>query len=239
MAWWAERFRRLGIAHDPVGERDGRALVAFTDPEGQRLELVADDGAALDPGTPWGGGPVPAEVGIRGLFGVTTTVADLEPTAWVLTDVMGFRRRADEAGASGDLSRVAVFEAGPGGPGAELRVQVPRHPVRGRPGHGGVHHVAFRTASVERQRAWRERIVAAGLEVTPLIDRFYFSSMYFHEPGGVLFEIATDGPGFATDEPVERLGERLALPPFLEPRRRAIEAGLRPIEPVRGRYSGG
>jgi glyoxalase family protein len=96
-------------------------------------------------------------------------------------------------------------------------------------GHGGVHHVAFRTPDDETQLAWRERIVGAGLQITPVIDRFYFKSIYFREPGGILFEIATDGPGFAADEDAEHLGERLALPPFLEPHRATIEAALRPL----------
>ena len=99
----------------------------------------------------------------------------------------------------------------------------------GRLGIGGVHHVAFRTPNDEEHRQWRARVAGARLGVTPVIDRFYFKSIYFREPGGVLFEIATDGPGFATDEPQEHLGERLALPPFLEPYRAQIEAGLRPI----------
>jgi len=234
--WWAKRFRQLGVAHKPAGERDGRRVLAFTDMEGQRLELVADESATLPPGTPWGGGPVPAATGVRGLFGVTLTVAKLDSTARVLTEVMGFRPVARSEQASAGLAHVAVFETGPGGPGAEVRVEVPRNAGPGQPGRGGVHHVAFRTSSVERQRAWRQRIESAGLQVTPLIDRFYFSSIYFREPGGVLFEIATDGPGFATDEPIEHLGERLALPPFLEPRRAEIEAGLRPIEPAVTRY---
>jgi glyoxalase family protein len=100
-------------------------------------------------------------------------------------------------------------------------------------GIGGVHHVAFRTPNDEEQAAWRRRLAEAGVGVTPIIDRFYFHSIYFREPGGVLFEIATDGPGFATDEDMERLGERLALPPFLEPRRAEIEANLQPITPVK------
>jgi glyoxalase family protein len=100
----------------------------------------------------------------------------------------------------------------------------------GRVGIGGVHHVAFRTPDDEQHHAWRERVVAAGLPASPLIDRFYFHSVYFREPGGVLFEIATDGPGFATDEDPAHLGESLALPPFLEPHRREIEAGLRPLD---------
>jgi glyoxalase family protein len=233
---WSERLERLGVSHQAL-ERGGRRLLALTDPEGQRLELVADEGASLPPGRPWSGGAVPPAAGIRGLHGVSITVARLDPTARVLGEVMGFRRLADEEDPGGELARVAVFEAGPGGPGTQVRVQVPRDPGPGRPGRGGVHHVAFRTASVERQREWRQRVESAGLAVTPLIDRFYFSSIYFREPGGVLFEIATDGPGFATDEPVDHLGERLALPPFLEPRRAEIEAGLRPIEPALGRYA--
>lgn len=234
--WWTQRFEQLGVAHEPARERGARRVLPFTDLEGQRLELVVDEGAALPPGTPWSGGPVPPGVGVRGLFGVSLSVANLDPTAWVLTEVMGFRRLPSSEEPSGEFEQLAVFETGPGGPGAEVRVEVPRDRVRGRPGAGGVHHVAFRTSSVERQQAWRRRIESAGLQVTPLIDRFYFSSIYFREPGGVLFEIATDGPGFATDEPIERLGESLALPPFLEPRRAEIEAGLRPIEPAVGRY---
>jgi glyoxalase family protein len=233
---WTQRFQQLGIPHEPVRHRRGRPVLPFTDAEGQRLELVGDEGASLLPGTPRTGGPVAQLMGIRGLFGVTLTVARMDLTAWVLTEVMGFRRLPAQDDSFGEFEEVAVFETGPGGPGAEVRVEVPRDPTPGQPGRGGVHHVAFRTSSVERQRAWRQRIESAGLQVTPLIDRFYFSSIYFREPGGVLFEIATDGPGFATDEPIEHLGERLALPPFLEPRRAEIEAGLRPIEPAVARY---
>jgi len=236
LGWWTQRFQQLGIAHEPVRDLGGRMTLPFSDLEGQRLEMVADEGATLLPGTPRAGGPVPASVAIRGLSGVTLTVASMDFTARTLTEVMGFRRLPAQDDASGESGEVAVFESGPGGPGAQVRVEVPRNPAPGQPGRGGVHHVAFRTSSVERQRAWRQRIESAGLQVTPLIDRFYFSSIYFREPGGVLFEIATDGPGFATDEPVEHLGERLALPPFLEPRRTEIEAGLRPIEPAVARY---
>jgi glyoxalase family protein len=102
------------------------------------------------------------------------------------------------------------------------------------PGRGGVHHVAFRVPDDEQHRRWQRRIAAAGIGVTPVIDRYYFRSLYFREPGGILFEIATDGPGFATDEDAAHLGERLALPPFLEPHRARIEAGLRPLTPPAG-----
>lgn len=236
LGWWVERFDRHGVRHEPSRKRGVRPVLAFADAEGQRLELVGDAGAALPPGKPWAGGGVPAEHGVRGLHGVTLSVARLDETALVLTDVLGFRRLPNEEPLDDTSGSVAVFDTGPGGPGAEVRVVVPEPAAPGRSGRGGVHHVAFRTPTVERQREWRERVDAAGLQVTALIDRFYFSSIYFREPGGVLFEIATDGPGFATDEPASRLGESLALPPFLEPRRAEIIAGLRPIQDLPDRY---
>ena len=234
--WWAVRLTERGVPHDGVVEREGRPTLTFTDPEGQRLALV-DDGAA--PGTaPWSGSNVPAEAQIRGLHAVTLDVARLEPTAQVLTDVMGFREVGTHPHPTDADGRVVLFETGPGGPGAEVRVAERPSLGRGRGGGyvgiGGVHHVAFRVPDDATHRAWRERIAAAGLGVTPVIDRFYFRSLYFREPGGILFEIATDGPGFATDEDPAHLGERLALPPFLEPRRAEIEAGLTPIEAAVG-----
>ncbi len=169
---------------------------------------------------------MPREVGIRGLGAVGLTVQELAPTAWVLEEVLGFRRKEEY---EEDEARVSVFETGPGGPGAEVRVVERPDAPMAHLGRGGVHHVAFRTPNDEEHAAWRERIGAAGLGVTPQIDRYYFRSIYFREPGGVLFEIATDGPGFATDEDAAHLGERLSLPPFLEPHRQEIERGLVPI----------
>ena len=225
--FWTERLAEFGVEHGAAEERGGRGLIAFTDPEGQRLRLVDDGGDdRVAGGIPWEGSPVPRVAGIRGLGAVELTVRDLAPTAWVLSEVLGFRKvdeyeRGDE--------RAVVFEVGPGGPGSEvLVVERPEAPVA-RLGRGGVHHVAFRTRDDEEHAAWRERVRSFGLGVTPQIDRFYFRSIYFREPGGVLFEIATDGPGFATDEDANHLGERLSLPPFLEPRREVIEAGLEPI----------
>jgi glyoxalase family protein len=118
---------------------------------------------------------------------------------------------------------------GEGGPAAELHVAVEPHLAPARPGAGGVHHVAFRTPTAEQYEAWNDRLQQARIPSSGPVDRFYFRSLYFREPNGILFEIATDGPGFATDEPPEHLGERLALPPFLEPRRQEIEAGLKPL----------
>jgi glyoxalase family protein len=233
---WAERLDANGIAHNPIAERAGRATLTFADPEGQRIELVAPaPGEESTPGgEPWANSPIPAEDQIRGLHAVRLTVARLTPTARALTEAMGFRAAGDYALAdeSGATHTVHVFQTGAGGLGTEVQVVERPDLTRGRVGIGGVHHVAFRTPDDGEQLDWRQHIVDSGLAPTPVIDRFYFHSVYFREPGGVLFEIATDGPGFATDEDPAHLGESLALPPFLEPYRAEIEANLRPIAPI-------
>jgi len=235
LGWWVERFRELDVAHEDIEERNGRATLRFTDPEGQRLELVHDEAEGVPGGTPWEKSPVPRETFIRGLDSVELTLKNLSSTSRVITDVMGFRQ-AEEYEEGGQ--KVATFEVGLGGPGARVRlVERPDLPIHRFVGAGGVHHVAFRTPDEEEHAAWRERLAKAGLGVTPVIDRYYFKSIYFREPGGVLFEIATDGPGFATDEAAEHLGETLSLPPFLEGQRRQIESNLRPIPLVGGGVS--
>jgi glyoxalase family protein len=160
---------------------------------------------------------------------VTLTVRRLGPTVDVLTGVLGMRQTRDYVR---DGRRVVVFEMGPGGPGAEIHLEERPELSRVHVGAGGVHHVAFRTPDDAEQERWWQRIRQTGLPVSTIIDRYYFHSLYFREPNGILFEIATDGPGFATDEPQEHLGERLALPPFLEPHRAEIEAGLQPLQPA-------
>ena len=230
---WLQRLDKYGVPHGEITEQAGRAVLAFTDPEGQRLELIDDTttGDGVPPGIPWKNSPVPPEWGIRGLEGITITARAMSSTARVLTDVLGFKKAGEY---SSDGHKAALFEVGPGGPGAEVRiVERPDLPLKVHPGAGGVHHAAFRTPNAEEHAEWRERVAHAGLQVTPVIDRFYFRSIYFREPGGVLFEIATDGPGFATDEDAEHLGEHLSLPPFLESRRREIEANLKPILPAK------
>jgi glyoxalase family protein len=201
----------------------------FQDPEGQQLELVDDDGRLQ--GIPWGESPVPSEMQIRGLYGVRITARGLNPTAKLLTETMGFREAATYL--SEDGTSITVFEVGPGGPGAEVHIDVRPDARMGRPGIGGVHHVAYRTPNEEEQLAWRKKISQKVGQITDVIDRFYFHSVYFREPGGVLFEIATDGPGFTADETPEQLGKHLALPPFLEPHRQEIEENLRPIIPFK------
>ena len=230
LEYWAGRLHEYGVEHSGIQDHGGRASIAFTDPEGQRLRLVDESGAVVEGGVPWGGGPVPAEYGIRGLGAVRLTLAEIGPTERVLVDVLGFRRAGEYAE---DGNRVVVYEVGPGGPGAEVHILEDPAAPGAHLGRGGVHHVAFRVPNDEEHAAWQRKIRDAGLGVTPQIDRFYFRSIYFREPGGVLFEIATDGPGFATDEDPEHLGEGLSLPPFLEDRREEIEGRLTPITPVR------
>ncbi len=228
--WWAKRLSEFGIAHEGVQTRaeDGRAVLAFKDPEGQRLELLDDEGKMRD--VAWQKSPVPADMAIRGLYGVRFTVKQLDRTALLLTEVLGFRRVRSYQ--SAQQHEVIIFEVGPGGPGAEVHLEVRPDLPFGRPAIGGVHHVAFRTPNDEEQEQWQALIAQVGGRPTQIIDRFYFHSIYFREPGGILCEIATDGPGFATDEDPATLGESLALPPFLEPQRKEIEAGLQPIQPV-------
>ncbi len=226
--WWARRFAEMGVRHGGVEEIAGRPTLRFTDPEGQRLALVAggsDEGFA-----PWRRSPVPVEHQIRGLGHVTLAVDRLAPTARVLTDVLNFRQSGNYPASDNPTLRTVVFETGPGGPGAEVRVEERPDLPPTQLGSGGVHHVAFRAPDDAEHRAWRDRVRSAGIGITDVIDRFYFKSLYFREPGRVLFEIATDGPGFATDEDAAHLGERLALPPFLEPHRAEIEAGLKPLD---------
>jgi len=223
--YWLARFEAEGVSHGEVGERNGRPLLPFTDPEGQRLELVGDSGAPG--GVPWSGSEVPEGQQVKGLHGVTLTSYHPQATADLLVGGMGFRitgkRELPEGGEEHFL------EVGPGGPGSEVIISVPAQAGHSQQGRGGVHHVAVRVPDAAAQEAWRARIAELGLRPTPVIDRFYFKSIYFREPGGALFEIATDGPGFSADEPVEHLGEGLALPPFLEPDRERITAGLVPL----------
>jgi glyoxalase family protein len=224
MRWWRERFDAMGVHHGEIAARDGRLTLDFEDPEGQRLALVDDNGSG--PAHPWAKSPVPSEHQIRGLGPITLSVPALEAIDAVLTGVMGMRRARAYAHQS---RQVHVYEMGEGGPAAELHVAIEPDFPRARGGAGSVHHVAFRTPNEAEYQAWAERLESLRVPSSGPVDRFYFRSLYFREPNGILFEIATDGPGFATDEPLESLGEKLSLPPFLEARRVAIEANLKPL----------
>ena len=225
LKWWAERLAAQGVSHDAPSERDGRPTMEFEDGEGQRLGFVVESKPA-GPAHAWAKSPVPAEHQILGLGPITISVPELGPTDRALANVMNFRgvRRYTR----GSSTEVHVYEMGTGGPAAELHVAVePGLPIA-RQGAGSVHHVAFRTTAKE-YGAWAARLEELGMQSSGPVNRYYFQSLYFREPSGILFEIATDEPGFAVDEAQETLGERLALPPFLEPRRKQIEAGLKPL----------
>jgi glyoxalase family protein len=172
---------------------------------------------------------VPAAHQIRGLGPIMLSVPELPPTEMTLTKIMSMRKARQYRLDGGAGASVHVFEMGEGGPAAELHVAVEPDLPRARQGAGAVHHVAFRTPDEAQYKAWTELLNAFRVPNSGPVNRFYFQSLYFREPNGILFEIATDGPGFATDEPLEHLGEKLSLPPFLEPRRTEIEAGLKPI----------
>ena len=225
--WWAERFRQHGVIHQGITERDGRWVLDFEDPEGQRLGLVADPGSS--PHHPWADSPVPVDHQIVGLGAITISVPRLEPTDRVLRDLLEFRQARTYDGPD-ESSKVHVYAMGEGGETSrELHVAVePELPVA-RQGAGGVHHLALRTPNDETYQEWADRLRSLRIPSSGPVDRFYFRSLYFREPNGILFEIATDGPGFAVDEPLETLGRKLALPPFLEGRRAEIEAGLKPL----------
>lgn len=240
--WWHKRFVGQGVIHAPAMQRDGRTTLDFEDFEGQRLSLVVDVSGVSHP---WGRSSVPAEYQIRGLGPVTISVPDLRATDSILTTVMNMSHsREYDTGSNGSTARVHVYnmvggppagavQAGSAGSGngaaAELHVAIEPGARPARSGAGGVHHVAFRTPTYAEYEAWCERLQKLGIPSSGPVNRFYFRSLYFREPNGILFEIATDEPGFTADEPLDALGERLALPPFLESRRAEIEAGLKPL----------
>lgn len=229
LEWWAARLDAAGVAVEPLHKRGGRTVLDFEDFEGQRLSLEAEapvDAAAIHP---WERSPVPAEQQIRGLGPVTITVARLAPTARLLTEVLGMQPGASYADPAAPHAVVQVFHMAGAGAAAELHVAERPDLPSAQQGAGGVHHLALRVQTMEAHAAWQEHLVAAGVSTSGIVERFYFRSIYFREPNGVLFELATDGPGFTADEPLATLGESLSLPPFLEPYRVRIEAGLEPL----------
>ena len=220
---WSARLDEAGVPHGEIRELGGRLQLDFEDPEGQRLALVDDGGAG--PSHPWARSTVPEALQIRGLGPITISVPDLAPSERFLTEVMAMRRGQSFDGPG---ATVHVFEMGEGGPAAEFHVRVEPELSKAQSGAGSVHHVAFRVRDDE-YAYWVERLQQLRIQSSGPVDRFYFRSLYTREPNGILYEIATDGPGFAMDEPMESLGERLSLPPFLEARRAAIEGNLKPL----------
>ncbi|HEY4302357.1 MAG TPA: ring-cleaving dioxygenase [Candidatus Didemnitutus sp.] len=216
LTFWSRRLADLAIEHFPVEQRFGAGALVLLDPDGLRLELIEADSDPR-PATP--SEVVPAEHAIRGFHSSTLALAESGATAELMTGTMGYRLLATE----GTRRR---FEAGAGGPGTWVDLVVDPKLPRGLNGAGTIHHVAFRVPDESAQIEAHQTIAGLGLHVSPIIDRAYFKSIYYREPAGILFEIATDGPGFAIDEAVEHLGETLSLPPRLEAHRAAIEAAL-------------
>jgi glyoxalase family protein len=227
LEFWTRHLTDRGVKPSEVAERDGRLTLDFEDPEGQRLALVDDGGSGV--AHPWERSPIPAEHQIRGLGPILLSVPNLEPTDDVLRHVAGMRPVREYKHPENPKHLVHVYEMGSGGAHAELHVAVQPELKAVRPGAGGVHHVAFRSPDADYD-AWAERLNRFGMPNSGKVDRFWFRSLYFREPNGVLFEIATEGPGFAVDEDAATLGETVTLPPFLESQREEILAHLKPID---------
>ncbi|WP_252314936.1 ring-cleaving dioxygenase [Sinobaca sp. H24] len=229
--FWKTRFDEMGVGHDEIVERAGRRTLAFQDPEGQRLFLVSDENnEGVAGGVPGTAHLYRVEHGVTGLGPIRLTVKNPAPTAGVLTDIMGFRRKGSYPAEAAGQPDIEVYETGEGGSGTEIHLEPrPDLPFE-RQGRGGVHHVAFRVEDKEELDKWIQHITDAGLPNSGFVERYYFRSLYFREPNGILFEIATDGPGFDGDEDIEHLGETLALPPYLEPKRAEIEAKIKPLD---------
>lgn len=229
LAFWKQRFEQLGVAHDEIVEQYGRNILSFQDSEGSRLKLVVDDGQGVPYGLPWEKDDIPLDFSIVGLGPVTFTVRKPESTAKVLVNVLHFEEVGAYPSNIEGMPPIRVFSTGEGGPAAEVHVETRTDLPVERPGRGSVHHVAFRVKTIEEYEKWEEHLRGCGFTTSGLVDRYYFKSIYFREPNGILYELATDEPGFTNDEPLDKLGESLALPPFLEPQRDSIEASLKPI----------
>ena len=225
IAYWQTRLKGAGVLVGEPRDIDDRLVLDFEDPEGQRLRLVVDPKGPK--GAPWSDSTVPAEHQIQGLGEITLSVADMEPTEAVLTRVMNMEKARSYRDGE---TEIHVFTMNEGGSETELHVAHEPKLRQAGQGAGAVHHVAFRTPDREGLDAWTERLREFRVPSSGEVERFYFRSLYFRIPSGILFEIATDGPGFAVDEPAETMGESLSLPPFLEGRRQQIEANLKPLE---------
>ena len=218
--FWTARLSEQRVAFQGPFDRFGEPVISFSDPDGLKVELIATKTAPPD--RAYKAGPVPLEFAIRGFHSATLSQADIRGTAALLTDTMGFHLVAQD----GDRFRYAVNDGHPAG-----LVDVFRRP-EGKPGRvlvGTVHHIAWRTPDDEQQRSWRAELARLNYGVSPVMDRKYFHSIYYREPGGILFEIATDPPGFSVDESLDELGSKLVLPPWLEPERKNLEAVLPPL----------
>ncbi|MFC4354877.1 ring-cleaving dioxygenase [Chryseomicrobium palamuruense] len=227
--FWYDRLTSFKVPNVKKSEAFGRPVIYFEDFEGSRLHLVVDEGVGIPYGEPWVTPEISEAFAIVGLGPSYVTVRHAERTVATLTDILGFVKAGSYPSDVPNMPDVEVLTTGKGGPAGEVHVYTRTDLPPERPGRGSVHHVAFRIPNMEDYPKWQERLTKAGYQTSGLVDRYYFKSIYFREPSGILYELATDEPGFATDEHLEKLGEQLALPPFLEGKRQEIEAKLRPL----------
>ncbi|GAF24312.1 glyoxalase family protein [Bacillus sp. JCM 19047] len=224
LQFWLERFKTYHVEHEDIRERNGVLVLPFQDPDGHRMSLIVDEGAepVLENGTE----DVPGGHAIIGLGPATLQVRYAEPTAQVLTDVLGYTKSGHYK--NGEYA-VHVFQVGESGLAGEIHVEENKDLPKAREGRGSVHHIAFRVKTEEELHQWVQHIEKEGFTTSGFVDRYYFKSLYFREPNGILYELATDGPGFDIDESIENFGKALSLPPFLESKRKDIEAKLKPL----------
>ena len=225
--YWVNRFDKYKVAHTGIQEVFGKKTISFTDFDDQQYMLMSDElNTGVAPGTPWQKGPVPLEFAITGLGPIHVRIAQFDFFKGILERVLQFQEVASE----GDCH---LFEVGEGGNGAQIIVEHNTSLPNGRQGYGTIHHAAFRVEDTDALTGWIERLRVHGIRNSGYVDRFFFESLYAHVARGVLFEWATDGPGFMGDESYETLGEVLSLPPLLEAKRDQIEALVRPIDTTR------
>ncbi|MDR0140166.1 ring-cleaving dioxygenase [Metabacillus idriensis] len=230
LVYWQNRFKKLGVDQDPISEEYGHAILPFRDWEGHQMSLIsAPYSSGHFAGKAWSQNEIPEEFLVTGLGPVNLTVRYAEPTIQVLTDLMGFKKTGEYQRNNMPHSTVHVFEAGEGGSSTHVHIEQRKDLSEERQGRGSVHHIAFRVANEGELHQWIDHLKNDGLNPSNFTDRFYFRSLYFSEPNGILFELATDGPGLDVDEPSGQLGENLSLPTFLEHRRDEIVAKLKPL----------
>ncbi len=227
LEYWEKRFTRLGITHSKIEKQFDVNVLSFSDFDDQQYQLVSDEtNTGRESGKPWAKGPVPNEFAITGLGPVVIRISDIEYFSAVLVDAMGYTKIAQE-------DALYLFEVGEGGNGARVIVEHNTELPQGMQGFGTVHHAAFCVRDKEELLQWQQRLETIGFRTSGYVDRFFFESLYVRVANGVLFEFATEGPGFQGDEPYETLGEKLSLPPFFENEREKIEGLVRPIDTVR------
>lgn len=225
--YWVNRFERLEVKHTGIKEQFGKQTLSFVDFDDQHYQLISDENnKGVDAGIPWQKGPIPLQYAITGLGPIFIRVANFDYFKEMMEKVLLFNE-IDQDGS------VHLFEVGEGGNGAQVIVEYNTILPQARQGFGTVHHAAFRVEDRTVLDEWIKRMGNFGFQTSGFVDRFFFASLYARVAPQILFEFATDGPGFMGDEPYETLGEKLSLPPFLEPKREQIEKLVRPIDTVR------